>query len=236
MPIIDSSINLRIKDSKPPKVCQSLECPDYHTGYGNRKMKMCSRCNVVRYCSNTCQREDWPEHKLFCQIPPLLDIGEWMEMYDPLLRWALIEGLNLRNEPSNILSDALLVRLTRMDRIMVGVAPTPFLIDSVCRIPWAKMQSIGLSQEPRLKASRKIIEDGGVGQGLVVLWISDQLSGTIFRFQYHTIQALPPGEKGASCPGWQKIVKAVANGEIPVDLLSRMLEDRPSDSEEAASI
>ncbi len=30
------------------------------------KLKMCGRCRQARYCSETCQTTDWPQHKLSC--------------------------------------------------------------------------------------------------------------------------------------------------------------------------
>jgi hypothetical protein len=31
------------------------------------KLRACSGCLVIKYCSVTCQREAWPDHKLVCQ-------------------------------------------------------------------------------------------------------------------------------------------------------------------------
>jgi hypothetical protein len=51
---------------QPPPVCRSRMCknPGAHT-------KACSRCKKVRYCSTTCQRADFPFHKMECSSSQL---------------------------------------------------------------------------------------------------------------------------------------------------------------------
>jgi len=34
---------------------------------GERRMKKCSRCKLIRYCSRECQGADWIEHKSVCE-------------------------------------------------------------------------------------------------------------------------------------------------------------------------
>lgn len=43
------------------RTCWKIEEP------GDSKMKSCSKCNLVRYCSVACQMKDWSEHKEFCK-------------------------------------------------------------------------------------------------------------------------------------------------------------------------
>jgi len=35
-------------------------------GTENGKLRMCAACGVVRYCSPTCQKTDWKDHKTVC--------------------------------------------------------------------------------------------------------------------------------------------------------------------------
>lgn len=36
-------------------------------GKEGEKLKRCSKCKVVKYCSAECQREDWALHKAVCR-------------------------------------------------------------------------------------------------------------------------------------------------------------------------
>ena len=38
------------------------------TGKNTEKLLKCGRCKVVSYCSKECQREDWKDHKAFCNL------------------------------------------------------------------------------------------------------------------------------------------------------------------------
>lgn len=46
----------------PPKHRECSYC-----GLPLRKRRLCSRCKDRGYCSTTCQRKDWPEHKPLCR-------------------------------------------------------------------------------------------------------------------------------------------------------------------------
>ncbi|KAJ7684235.1 hypothetical protein DFH06DRAFT_1155083 [Mycena polygramma] len=235
MPIIDSSLGVFMRDPKPVKVCQWGDCPHAGIGYEDRKMKMCARCNFVRYCSKECQRADWGEHKLYCQIPPILDIGVWMEKHRPLFRWALIEALRLRNDPSKLLSYGLLVQITSMDRLVKGISPSPFLVKSTNRLSFSDMNAYAPAGTAALfppTASYRIIEEGGIGQGVVLFKISSSQGGnSMFRPQYHDMLEIPSRQASGSATGWQNVVKGVVNGEIPISSLSRGIEAPPSRDE-----
>lgn len=42
-------------------------------GPGKPKLLVCSRCKVGRYCSTTCQKSDWKEHKSYCSSKAFID-------------------------------------------------------------------------------------------------------------------------------------------------------------------
>ncbi|KAJ6498447.1 hypothetical protein C8R47DRAFT_1193902 [Mycena vitilis] len=190
---------------------------------------MPGRCNVVRYCSKSCQRADWSEHKLYCQISPIMDIGEWMEVHEALFRWALIEGLDLRSEPSNILRDGLWVQMKRMDRLVKGISPSPFFVESTSPLLLSDMNKLVEANIFPPKESRAIIKAGGIGKGVVVFNVSSGPGGPdVWRVQYHDIFEKLSGPTSASNAAWQGIVKGVVNGTIPISSISRGIEAAPT--------
>ncbi|KAJ7738737.1 hypothetical protein B0H16DRAFT_89558 [Mycena metata] len=232
MPIIDSTYGIGIADPKPLKICQWLGCPNVKEGYRDRKMKMCAKCNTVRYCSKDCQRADWREHKTYCQIPPIMDIGAWIDAHESLFRWALIEGLRLRSEPKNIDRYILTVEMTETTRLFQGITPSPFYVKSITRTEFNARDPL---LPPRQSDSKgwTIAKPGGK-KGAVVFNITSFGGGmayTMARFQYHDIPEKLAGVESPPGMGWAHIVKGVANGNIPISSLSRMVEPAPGDSQ-----
>ncbi|KAG6592681.1 Zinc finger, MYND-type [Phytophthora cinnamomi] len=43
------------------EACEALDHAD--------KLKFCTRCHAVYYCSKVCQRQDWKRHGAFCKAP-----------------------------------------------------------------------------------------------------------------------------------------------------------------------
>ncbi|KAJ6504444.1 hypothetical protein DFH09DRAFT_1335327 [Mycena vulgaris] len=226
MPIIDSTYGIGIQDPKPVKVCQWIDCPDAGAGYADRKMKMCAKCNVVRYCSKACQRADWKEHKLYCQISPIMDIGGWMDKHESIFRWALIEALKVRTDPSKLLNYGLWVDISRMDRLVKGITPSPFLIESISILSFDEINKRAAPGLCKPEASRAIAEAGGVGQGVVIFNTAPhRRSGYVmWRIERYDILEMPAGQDSPSL-GWESIVKGVVNGEIPI---SRLIEAAPA--------
>lgn len=46
-------------------MCDAEGCP--HEG-DMADMKMCSRCQIQKYCGAECQLRDWPAHKTNCAV------------------------------------------------------------------------------------------------------------------------------------------------------------------------
>jgi len=42
------------------------KCYGCRNEYPKAKLKRCSRCQAVQYCSNECMKEHWPKHKTYC--------------------------------------------------------------------------------------------------------------------------------------------------------------------------
>ncbi|KAJ7250656.1 hypothetical protein C8J57DRAFT_1354490 [Mycena rebaudengoi] len=219
----------KIEDDKPEKVCQWTECPNTKSGYKDSKMPMCARCKLVRYCSKECQRGDWCHHKKYCNTPPLLDIGAWMEEYNDLFRWTLIEALRLRSNPSNILKYDLWIQVVKHGRMMNGISPSPFAIDLATPLTWEDIEKYGGGADiSTAQKSAKIISEGGIGEGVIIFNIRCRSPGGkgfhVCHMQYHHILDMPAGIDSPVDGAWKEIVKGTVNGDIPVAALSHMIE------------
>ncbi|KAJ7654285.1 hypothetical protein B0H17DRAFT_1214380 [Mycena rosella] len=159
-----------------------------------------------------------------------MDIGDWMDTHESLFRWALIEGFRIRSDPSRIQNYGLWVQITRMDRLMKGIAPSPFLVESTSVLTFDainKLTGPGLCPPD----SRAIIDAGGIGKGVVIFNASPPQgrSGyTLWQVQHHDILEMPAGQDSRSRTGWENVVKGVVNGVIPISSLSRMIDAAPA--------
>ncbi|KAJ7500527.1 hypothetical protein B0H11DRAFT_2225520 [Mycena galericulata] len=176
--------------------------------------------------SKECQRSDWKEHKLYCQIPPIMDIGQWMDKHETLFRWALIEALRLRAEPSNILQYGLWVQITRMDRLVKGIAASPFLVESISILSFDDINKLTESDVCPPPNSSRLIDGGGIGKGVVIFNTVPNGPGgyTLWRVQHHDILEIPASQESRDRNAWETVVRGVVNGEIPI---SRMVEAAP---------
>ncbi|KAJ7149217.1 hypothetical protein C8R43DRAFT_505086 [Mycena crocata] len=224
--IVNHRLGIFIKEEKPERVCQWSDCPHEDP---DRAMKVCARCRFVRYCSRACQRADWPQHRLYCHIPPVLDISAWMAKHYSLFHWALVEALRLRTDPTNLLHYCLFVDIEKMDRLVNGgISPSPFLVNFAAVMKFESLSDFGAPHvAPDESRIASIQADGGVGEGVVVFCVAPRGSrgSSFFQFQHHTISEIPPGEDSPSDEGWKSLVKGVVNGEIPISALSHMLEN-----------
>jgi hypothetical protein len=49
---------------------ESSYCCNAPRGFGpNKNLPKCRRCRARRYCSDACQRADWPVHAAECVLP-----------------------------------------------------------------------------------------------------------------------------------------------------------------------
>eukprot|EP00122_Pirum_gemmata_P008589 Pgem_evm1s7922 len=54
---------MALKDAQL-KVCNN-KCSSSHVD--DADLKSCGRCCLVKYCKPSCQKEDWPAHKVYCK-------------------------------------------------------------------------------------------------------------------------------------------------------------------------
>ncbi|KAI0079845.1 hypothetical protein K474DRAFT_1769960 [Panus rudis PR-1116 ss-1] len=95
-------------------ICRNTACPN-RTNF-NVRLRQCARCQMTRYCSKECQKQDWPSHKSFCQgylqmknaltehssREELYDrFNGWVRVHNYLLTHVLVAWLNLPKYPKN---------------------------------------------------------------------------------------------------------------------------------------
>lgn len=70
MPIITASGHAFLAQvaASHPLASQMTPCMPCRTPGLLKPAKKCNGCKIVQYCSKTCQRTAWPEHKAFCQL------------------------------------------------------------------------------------------------------------------------------------------------------------------------
>lgn len=64
--IVDMSV-LAVPNRTLPDVCRCWTCGKQEDEDNGVKLRACSRCTNVRYCSGECQKVDWPTHKAQCK-------------------------------------------------------------------------------------------------------------------------------------------------------------------------
>eukprot|EP01125_Pyxidicula_operculata_P023290 TRINITY_DN99_c2_g2_i1.p1 TRINITY_DN99_c2_g2~~TRINITY_DN99_c2_g2_i1.p1 ORF type:complete len:1110 (-),score=228.81 TRINITY_DN99_c2_g2_i1:47-3151(-) len=65
-PSPSSSVPISSSTSTPTTVKKCRKCGN--VAKEDAKLLRCGRCKSVNYCNQTCQRDDWPEHKKHCQV------------------------------------------------------------------------------------------------------------------------------------------------------------------------
>jgi hypothetical protein len=56
-------------------------------------LKCCSKCQAVQYCSKSCQKEDWKQHKQICRFLNVGDGAVQVQIDDHTARYARLEDL-----------------------------------------------------------------------------------------------------------------------------------------------
>lgn len=56
-------------------------------------LKRCSRCTLVFYCSEKCQKEDWTEkgHRTACRKPGQIVVGDEMAFFKDFINYTPVE-------------------------------------------------------------------------------------------------------------------------------------------------
>ncbi|KAJ7502694.1 hypothetical protein B0H11DRAFT_646961 [Mycena galericulata] len=107
----------RVKLSCP--VCFKCEGPEF-------KLRLCAKCNHVRYCSKECQKKDWPLHKTSCSnVNASVNVGKIAEILhassflNTNLQCCFVLAFDLINQP----------RLNKpfVARLDLGVEPTEII-------------------------------------------------------------------------------------------------------------
>ena len=59
---------MRLRGGQAALICSNEPCSQTARAAGVSKLRMCSRCNAIWYCSAACQRADWKQqHKAVCK-------------------------------------------------------------------------------------------------------------------------------------------------------------------------
>lgn len=217
MPIINSKYSIRIPDQKPARFCRWRDCPLRHNGkdaYEGIKMKACARCATVRYCSKTCQKEDWVKHKKTCGVVQNIDVSRWIETYRWLFKWAAMEALQVYTDPTKIHEHVLQIHLVAIDRALENLA-TPFYIFGANIAPHSHTSGEG---------SLKIKEEGGIGQLMIEFNCITQCGTLVLLIERMELgveekEKVPVHVKDGyrHFEQWAEVLKGVANGRIEMD-------------------
>ncbi|KIK03932.1 hypothetical protein K443DRAFT_458890 [Laccaria amethystina LaAM-08-1] len=138
-------------------------------------MKMCARCNFVRYCvrrhtiecltvhvTSKSQKRDWTSHKRGGSAPQFIDIGSWIQAHEWVIQWAAMETLQVHTNSKKILKQCLVINVLG---VVPGPYPSPFAIFNA---HVSDMTEEFFSPECDRIAWLKIQKSGGMGRALVV--------------------------------------------------------------------
>lgn len=252
MPIFDSKSKYVFGEGKPLKFCHWPHCPlgQSEAAFAHRKMRVCGKCTVVRYCSRECQEQHWPFHKARCRAPACRVPYFSPQDYEWLFKWAILEGMEVNTNPTKILDHCMIVKVMQRDRILDPNEPQNFLIESasVAKIvdtyarlfPDSKSAVEHITRD--IANSVNIRNSGGTGQGLALFVCGSSMGRqeaprdiVVLRRYALTDPLVPAGHRNMH--EWPGIVKGVANAIFSYeDVLRAISGDLPRfESEESGS-
>ncbi|TDL25983.1 hypothetical protein BD410DRAFT_895445 [Rickenella mellea] len=95
-----------------------------------RSLLRCARCKWTRYCSQTCQRDEWPTHKIKCIVnantaralandptkhPNLLsDFRAWLSLTIQSIAWCSLNALEAKPNLHDLASKAFFIELVHV--------------------------------------------------------------------------------------------------------------------------
>ena len=150
-----------------------------------------------------------------------------------------MEAFEVHTDDSKILSNALVVTVLRGDHLR-GPMRRPFITQGA-RIMSSTdvVEMFHLPQATALSNMNKSLEirqKGGMGQALVVFTCLPRTNGptapTIFMLEGYALYDKPQRSSGYThMAQWQAVLKGVANGDINVSDISRMIYSPQSDAD-----
>jgi len=169
-----------------------------------------------------------------------------MEAYTWLWKWAAIEALEAHTDGWKILSNILLVNIIRADRIS-GPIPSPFLVESAHVVDIAtatRIAQAAIFSEKDFQESFDIKQQGGMGLAVVLFVCAPRVNDStspspyMFTVQRYPLHERPLGEHSGlrHLTQWQGVVKGVANGDLVISDISRMIESPPPTTVSAADL
>ena len=67
VPLVEESSQPFVEAVRSPNAAPTCQkCAKFESP-GGGKLLTCARCQVARYCSKECQKEDWAQHKILCR-------------------------------------------------------------------------------------------------------------------------------------------------------------------------